>query len=66
MVLTPLQKLPNNAGNLGKINVATGFEWLSEVQKIAQSGDTAQGKRRNNTPDLVIMGGDSCHDCEDV
>ena len=42
MVLTPLQKLPNNAGNLGKINVATGFEWLSEVQKIAQSGDTAQ------------------------
>ena len=34
MVLTPLQKLPNNAGNLGKINVATGFEWLSEVQKL--------------------------------
>ena len=28
MVLTPLQKLPNNVGNLGKIIVATCFEWL--------------------------------------
>ena len=25
MILTPLQKLPNNVGNLGKIIVATGF-----------------------------------------
>ena len=33
MVLTPLQKLPNNAGNLGKIIVATSFEWLPRVQK---------------------------------
>ena len=40
MILTPLQKLPNNAGNLGKISVATGFEWLPKVQKIAQSGNT--------------------------
>ena len=40
-MLTPLQKLPNNVGNLGKIIVATGFEWLSKVQKIAQSGLTA-------------------------
>ena len=41
MVLTPLQKLPNNAGNLGKIIVATSFEWLPRVQKkIAQSGHT--------------------------
>ena len=40
MILTHLQKLPNNVGNLGKIFVATGFEWLPKVQKIAQSGHT--------------------------
>ena len=40
MILTPLQKLPNNVGNLGKIIVVTGFEWLHKVQKIAQSGHT--------------------------
>ena len=28
----PLQKLPNNVGNLGKITVATGFEKLQKVQ----------------------------------
>ena len=42
MILTPLQKLPKNVGDLGKIIVATGFEWFSKVQKIAQSGHTAQ------------------------
>ena len=42
MILTHLQKLPNNVGNLGKIFVATGFEWLPKVQKVAQSGLTAQ------------------------
>ena len=40
MILAPLQKLPNNVGNLGKIIVATGFELLPKVQKIAQSGHT--------------------------
>ena len=40
MILTPLQKLPNNVGDLGKIIVATCFEWLPKVQKIAQSGHT--------------------------
>ena len=40
MILTPLQKLPNNVGDLGKVIVATGFEWLPEVQKIATSGHT--------------------------
>ena len=35
-----LLKLPNNVGNLSKILVATCFEWLSKVQKIAQSGHT--------------------------
>ena len=42
MILTPLQKLPNNVGDLDKIIVATGFEWLPKVQKIAQSGHTAR------------------------
>ena len=41
MILAPLRKLASNVGNLGKIIVATGFEWLPKVQKIAQSGHTA-------------------------
>ena len=43
MILTPLQKLPNNVGKLGKIIVATGFERLPKVQKMAQSGHTDSG-----------------------
>ena len=38
IILTPLQKLPNKLGDLRKIIVATSFEWLPKVQKIAQSG----------------------------
>ena len=41
MILTPLEKLTNNVSNLGKIIVATGYECLPKVQKIAQSGHTA-------------------------
>ena len=41
LIWTPLQKLPNNVGDLGKIIVATSFEWFSKVQKIAKSGHTA-------------------------
>ena len=41
MILAPLQQLPNNVGNLGKIIVATSFVLLPKVQKIAQSGHTA-------------------------
>ena len=33
MILTPLQKLPTNVGDLDKIIVATSFEWLPKVQK---------------------------------
>ena len=43
MILTSLQKLPSNVCDLGKIIVATDFEWLPKVQKIAQSGHTAGG-----------------------
>ena len=31
-ILTPLQKLPQNKGDLGKLNVAKGFKNLSKVQ----------------------------------
>ena len=41
MILTPLQKLPGNVSDLGKIIVATSFECLPKKQKIAQSGHTA-------------------------
>ena len=33
MILTPLQKLPNNVEDLGKLIVAKGFEWLPKVKK---------------------------------
>ena len=41
MILTPLHKLPNNEGDLGKVIVATSFELFPKVQKIARSGHTA-------------------------
>ena len=50
MILTPLQKLPNNVGDLGEMIVATSFEWLPKVQKIAQSGHTGQ-----ETDDQEVM-----------
>ena len=31
-ILTPLQKLPNSVGDLGKLVVAKGFEKLPKVQ----------------------------------
>ena len=31
-ILTPLQKLPKNVGDLGELIVATGFEKLPKVQ----------------------------------
>ena len=40
MILTPIQKLANNVGDLVKIIVATSFEWLPKVQKIVKSGNT--------------------------
>ena len=39
-ILTSLQKLSNNVGNLGKLIVAKGFKKLPKVQKISQSGHT--------------------------
>ena len=31
MILIPVQKLPNNVGDLGKLIVAICFEWLPKV-----------------------------------
>ena len=31
-ILTPLQKMPENVGDLGKLIVATGFEKLPKVE----------------------------------
>ena len=38
MIMTPLQKLPKNVEDLGKLIVANGLKKLPKVQKIAQSG----------------------------
>ena len=47
MILTPLQKLPKNVRDLGKLIVAKGFKKLPKVQKIAQSGHTGWGRISN-------------------
>ena len=39
-ILTSLQNLPKNVGDLGKIIVAKGFKKLPKIQKIAKSGHT--------------------------
>ena len=39
----PLQKLPKNVRDLGKLIVAKGLKKLLKVQKIAQSGHTDWG-----------------------
>ena len=40
MILTPLQKLPKNREDWGKLIVAKVFKKLPKVQNIAQSGHT--------------------------
>ena len=40
MILAPLQKLPKNVGDLGKLIVAKGFKKSPKVLKIANSGHT--------------------------
>ena len=44
MILTPIQKLANNVGDLGKLIVAKGLKNLPKFQKIAQSGHTVGGE----------------------
>jgi len=42
LILTPLQKLPWNGEDWGKLIDAKGFKRFSKVQNIAQSGHNAQ------------------------
>ena len=39
-ILIPLQKLPKNVRDLGKLIVAKGLKKLPKLRKIAQSGHT--------------------------
>ena len=58
MILTPLQKLPNDVINLGKIIVASLW-MVAKVQKIAQSGHTGhaiwQGAWDYATQQLLLI-----------
>ena len=38
--MAPLQKLPKNVQDLGKVIVTKGFKKIPKVQQIAQSGHT--------------------------
>ena len=41
-ILAPLQKMPKNVQDQGKVIVAKGFKKLPKFQKIAKSGHTGQ------------------------
>ena len=41
-ILTSLQKLPKNGGDLGNLTVAKSFKKLPKVQRIARSGHTGR------------------------
>ena len=48
-ILTPLQNLPKNVGDLGPLIVAKGFKKLPKVQKISISGHTDWEQNVTNT-----------------
>ena len=52
-ILTPLQKMPKNLGDLSKFIVAKGYKKLPKVQKIAQSGHTASDVRKDWSANFV-------------
>ena len=52
--LTPLQKLPKNVGDLGKLIADKGFKKLPKVQKIAKSGHTVSMLRQQPTYHLHL------------
>ena len=60
MILSPLPKLPNNMGDLGKTIVATGFEKLPKVLKIASSGNTGW----NTYQIRYLTVGEACNECK--
>ena len=48
IILTPLQKLPNNVGDLGKIIAAPALNGCQST-KIAQSGHTASNHEKQES-----------------
>ena len=52
-ILTPLQKLSENVGDLGKLIVAKCFEKLPKVQYVAQSGRTGHIIGRRFVPNQM-------------
>ena len=63
MILAPSQKLANNVGNLGKIIVATRFEWSPKVQKIPQSCYTGHNVfKKIHTSELTFYYYVLCHE----
>ena len=48
-ILTPLQKLPKNVGDLGNLIVTKGFKKLAKVQLIAKSGHTENLDHKTRT-----------------
>ena len=53
MILTPLQNLPKNVKDLGKLIVAKGLKKLPKVQKIAQSDHTDKDFRCTLTASYI-------------
>ena len=53
MILTPLQKLPKNVEDFGKIIVAKGLKKLPKVKKIAHFGHT--DLRPNLALDMIFF-----------
>ena len=58
-IWTPLQKLPKNVRDLGKLIVATGLEKTPKVQIIAQSGHTDSNPRpsKHESPPITTRPG---------
>ena len=65
MILTPLQKLPKNVGDLAKLIIDKGFKKLSKGQKIALSGHPGQsGCSSPSTKELHGLGNQSNRKCK--
>ena len=54
MILTPLQKLPKNGEDWGKLIVAKGFKKLPKVQKIAKSGQLVLNQQLCQASCIVV------------
>ena len=55
MTLTPLQKLPKNGGDWGKLIAAKDFKKLPEVQQMAKSGHTGSSHSTNFATIIVTV-----------